>query len=55
MNDTRYNYRVVRQFAVMAIVWGVVSMLVGVIIAAQLTWPALNFDLPWLHFGRLSL
>ncbi|HAC33004.1 MAG TPA: cytochrome C oxidase Cbb3, partial [Gammaproteobacteria bacterium] len=37
----------------MAIVWGVVSMLVGVIIAAQLTWPALNFDLPWLHFGRL--
>ena len=48
-----YNYKVVRQFAVMTVVWGVVGMLVGVLIAAQLAWPALNFDLPWLHFGRL--
>ncbi|MDZ7784886.1 MAG: cytochrome-c oxidase, cbb3-type subunit I [Halioglobus sp.] len=48
-----YNYKVVRQFAVMTVVWGIVGMLVGVIIAAQLVWPALNFDLPWLHFGRL--
>ena len=31
-----YNDRVVRQFAVMTIVWGIVGMLVGVIIAAQL-------------------
>ena len=28
-------------------------MLVGVVIAAQLAWPALNFDLPWLSYGRL--
>jgi cytochrome c oxidase cbb3-type subunit 1 len=48
-----YNYRVVRQFSVMTIVWGVVGMLVGVLIAAQLAWPALNFDIPWLSFGRL--
>ncbi len=48
-----YNYKVVRQFTVMTVVWGIVGMLVGVIIAAQLAWPALNFDLPWLHFGRL--
>jgi len=48
-----YNYRVVRQFSVMTVVWGVVGMLVGVIIAAQLAWPALNFDTPWLSFGRL--
>ncbi|MFK7976445.1 MAG: cytochrome-c oxidase, cbb3-type subunit I [Halioglobus sp.] len=48
-----YNYKVVRQFAVMTLVWGIVGMLVGVIIAAQLAWPALNFDLPWIHFGRL--
>ena len=48
-----YNYKVVRQFAVMTVVWGVVGMLVGVIIAAQLAWPALNFDLPWLSFWRL--
>ncbi len=48
-----YNYKVVRQFAIMTIVWGVVGMLVGVIIAAQLAWPALNFDLPWLTYSRL--
>jgi cytochrome c oxidase cbb3-type subunit 1 len=51
--EVTYNYRVVRQFTVMTVVWGIVGMLVGVIIAAQLAWPALNFDLPWLHFGRL--
>ena len=28
-------------------------MLVGVLIAAQLVWPALNFDIPWLTYGRL--
>jgi cytochrome c oxidase cbb3-type subunit 1 len=48
-----YNYQVVRQFAFMTVVWGVVGMLVGVIIAAQLAWPALNFDIPWLTYGRL--
>ena len=52
MHET-YNYTVVRQFAVMTIVWGIVGMLVGVIIAAQLAWPALNFDIPWLTYGRL--
>ena len=31
-----YNYKVVRQFAIMTVVWGIVGMLVGVIIAAQL-------------------
>jgi len=48
-----YNDKVVRQFAVMTVVWGIVGMLVGVIIAAQLYWPALSFDLPWLSYGRL--
>ena len=48
-----YNYKVVRQFAVMTVVWGIVGMLVGVVIAAQLYWPALNLDTPWLSFGRL--
>jgi len=48
-----YNYRVVKQFAIMTVVWGVVGMLVGVIIAAQLAFPALNFDIAWLSYGRL--
>ena len=48
-----YNDTVVRQFAIMSVVWGVLGMAVGVFIAAQLAWPALNFDLPWTSFGRL--
>ena len=50
---TTYNNTVVRQFSIMTIVWGVVGMGVGVLIAAQLIWPALNFDVPWLSYGRL--
>lgn len=48
-----YNYRVVRQFTVMTVIWGIVGMAVGVLIAAQLVWPQLNFDTPWLTFSRL--
>ena len=44
---------VVRQFSIMTVVWGIVGMLVGVIIAAQLVWPALNFDTSWLTYSRL--
>ncbi|MFQ5644399.1 MAG: cytochrome-c oxidase, cbb3-type subunit I [Thiogranum sp.] len=52
-SQTTYNYKVVRQFAVMTIVWGIVGMLVGVFIAAELVWPQLGMELPWLSFGRL--
>lgn len=51
--EQTYNYKVVRQFTIMTVVWGIVGMLVGVVIAAQLAWPALNFDIAWLSFGRL--
>ena len=53
MQATSYNDKVVRQFTIMTVVWGVVGMLVGVIIAAQLTWPELNFGISWLSYGRL--
>jgi cytochrome c oxidase cbb3-type subunit I len=49
----QYNYKVVKQFAIMTIVWGIVGMGVGVIIAAQLLWPELNFDTAWFSYGRL--
>ncbi len=48
-----YDDGVIRQFSIMAVVWGVVGMLMGVIIASQLVWPELNFGLPWTSFGRL--
>ena len=48
-----YHMDVVKWFSIMTVVWGIVGMLVGVIIAAQLIWPdALSYG-PWLHFGRL--
>ena len=48
-----YDDGVIRQFSIMAVIWGVVGMLVGVVIAAQLVWPELNLGLPWTSFGRL--
>jgi cytochrome c oxidase cbb3-type subunit 1 len=48
-----YDDVVVRRFAIMTIVWGIVGMAVGALIAAQLFWPELNFGVPWLSYGRL--
>jgi len=48
-----YNYTVVRLFALTTVLWGIVGMGVGVLIAAQLFWPALNFDTEWLTYSRL--
>lgn len=53
IEPTTYNYKVVRQFAVMTVIWGIVGMLVGVVIAAQLVWPDLTLGIPWLSYGRL--
>ncbi|MES2352992.1 MAG: cytochrome-c oxidase, cbb3-type subunit I [Pseudomonadota bacterium] len=51
--QSTYNYKVVRQFAIMTVVWGIVGMSVGVLIAAQLLWPDLTYGIPWLSYGRL--
>ncbi|MCP3127302.1 cytochrome-c oxidase, cbb3-type subunit I [Shewanella sp. KJ2020] len=48
-----YNYTIVRQFALTTVLWGIVGMSVGVLIAAQLIWPQLNFETPWLTYSRL--
>jgi len=53
ISPTAYNYKVVRQFAIMTVVWGILGMGLGVFIASQLVWPELNFGLPWTTFGRL--
>ncbi|MDI1252135.1 cytochrome-c oxidase, cbb3-type subunit I [Thermomonas sp.] len=48
-----YNDKVVLQFSIATVVWGIVGMLVGVFIAAQLYWPTLGESIPWLSYGRL--
>jgi len=51
--NEQYNYDIVRKFTIMTLVWGAVGMLVGVFIASELAWPFLNFDIPYITFGRL--
>ena len=50
---TTYSDTSVRLFSLAAVLWGVVGMVVGVVIAAQLTWPELNFGISWFSYGRL--
>ncbi|MGE6390022.1 cytochrome-c oxidase, cbb3-type subunit I [Psychrobacter pacificensis] len=51
--DREYEITIVRFFTIMAVVWGIVGMSLGVFIASQLAWPSLNFDIPWLTFSHL--
>lgn len=48
-----YNFGPVKFATIAAVFWGIAGFLIGVIIAFQLAFPALNFDLPWTAFGRL--
>jgi cytochrome c oxidase cbb3-type subunit 1 len=48
-----YNERVVRQFTLATMFWGVVGFLAGVYIALELAFPAFNLGLEWTSFGRL--
>ena len=49
----QYNYDIVRRFTIMTLVWGAIGMFVGVYIASELAFPFLNFDNPYITFGRL--
>jgi cytochrome c oxidase cbb3-type subunit 1 len=48
-----YNLGPVKFATGISVFWGIAGFLVGLIIALQLAYPALNFDLPWTNFGRL--
>ncbi len=48
-----YDDKVVRGFVWASVGWGLIGMLVGLLIALQLSFPVLNFDLPFLTFSRL--
>jgi len=51
--DREYEITIVRFFTIMTIVWGIIGMSLGVFIASELVWPALNADIPWITFSRL--
>ncbi|CAD5275360.1 Cytochrome c oxidase subunit 1 homolog, bacteroid [Bosea sp. 62] len=48
-----YNMGPVKFATVASMVWGIAGFAVGLIIALQLAFPGLNFDLPWTNFGRM--
>ncbi|MFZ5734230.1 MAG: cytochrome-c oxidase, cbb3-type subunit I [Pseudomonadota bacterium] len=48
-----YNFGPVKFATLASLFWGVAGFTVGVWLALELAWPQLNFDLPWLSFGRL--
>jgi cytochrome c oxidase cbb3-type subunit I/II len=48
-----YDNRIVKYFAYATIFWGIIGMLVGLLAALQLVWPALTFDLAYTTFGRI--
>jgi len=48
-----YDDAIVRKFLFATFVWGLVGMLVGLLIALELTFPSINGGIPWLSFGRL--
>ncbi|HUS98442.1 MAG TPA: cytochrome-c oxidase, cbb3-type subunit I [Hyphomicrobiaceae bacterium] len=52
-DDTGYMDGPIKVATIAAIVWGIAGFLVGDIIAWQMAFPVLNFDLPWTSFGRL--
>ena len=48
-----YADGVIRAGVIATVFWGLAGFLVGDVIAWQLAYPVLNFDLPWTSFGRL--
>lgn len=48
-----YNNKIVKYFGMATLFWGVVGMLVGLIAALELAFPALNLGIPYTTFGRL--
>jgi cytochrome c oxidase cbb3-type subunit 1 len=44
---------VVRWFSIAAVIYLVIGTLLGVYIASELAWPVMNFDIPYITFGRL--
>ncbi|HEY3215966.1 MAG TPA: cytochrome-c oxidase, cbb3-type subunit I [Candidatus Eisenbacteria bacterium] len=52
LESFRYDDDIVRKFLVATFAWGLVGMAVGLWIALELAFPALNLA-PWLSFGRL--
>lgn len=48
-----YDDRIVRLFLFASAVWGIIGMLIGMYLAAELAWPFWNLNVPFLAFSKL--
>ena len=53
LDETRYDDDLIRWGVIATIFWGIAGFLVGVLIASQLAFPALNLGMDFTSFGRL--
>lgn len=53
LDEFQYDNRIVRDFAIATILFGLIGMLVGLLAAFQLVFPDLNMDIPYLTFSRI--
>lgn len=53
LDKFRYDNKIVRAFLYATVIWGIVGMTVGLWIALQLVYPALNFGIDFTTYGRL--
>ncbi|MCF7353186.1 cytochrome-c oxidase, cbb3-type subunit I [Vibrio sp. CK2-1] len=51
--ETTYDMKIVKYFIITSLIWALLGMLVGLMLAAQLYWPVLNFNSEYIQFGRL--
>ena len=49
----KYDNKIVKYFMIASVIFGVVGMLVGLLVAMQFYIPAMNFDLQYTTFGRI--
>lgn len=48
-----YDNKTVKYFTIATVIWGLVGLLVGILLAFQLYFPALSFNLQYTTFGRI--
>ncbi|MCK5839490.1 MAG: cbb3-type cytochrome c oxidase subunit I, partial [Bacteroidales bacterium] len=48
-----YDNRIVTYFAYATLLWGIIGMLVGLLVACQFVWPEWNFNFAYTTFGRI--
>lgn len=53
MEHFEYDNDIVRKFAIASLIFGIIGMVVGLLVALQFIWPQLNGGIPYITFGRI--